>query len=480
MPFINSKGHWCGGVGGGTARWGTESGMGNVLAPEAGGTNWLERSSRDPEVIYQSCLGTPTCQLIIHNVDTGAKSVARPVGANFLCAGGGVWAAWLGANPNPAYVGVAASTGLHLPNAGLLGISHDGAIGLKAEYQSEGPNYVKEKNGDEWSIAESGIYDLQLLGNRQAVWRSYAEQGAVKTTPGVPVPVIITEAAYFLKMAEVDGKWYVCYASEQGLVIHPAQDGNNATILHPEDIERQFYVDFRAVGNRLYYAYAHTQGDEPVIIGSVAAVGGTAGTGSPGTGPGTSSGVGMTLKSEATYPIADKTTKIEEAAIVSLPAWPVQSGRGRIVHPLLGAYDYEVKPDQWTNMDADVIIPPVWASTRTMTGAINVLWKGNIRDVVVEERWLAPGGISMPISMLRMLYMIWTNPLDPQVGFVQWFPNYISPFGFKVIPMMLDAGGQALVFDDIVNYEDGNGPNGWVSSPVTLTLKMIERLTTVV
>lgn len=185
----------------------------------------------------------------------------------------------------------------------------------------------------------------------------------------------------------------------------------------------------------------------------------------------------MVLSSEATYPIADAGTAIIEAPILSLPAWPVQRGRGRIIHPLLGAYDYEVKPDEWVNLDADVIVPPVWASTRTMTGATNVLWKGYLRDVVVEERWKALGGLAMPIGMMRMLYMIWMNPLDPMVGYVEWYPNYISPLGFKVIPVSLTAGGQqGLAFDDVVNYLDDRGPDGWVTQPVTLMLKLVERI----
>jgi hypothetical protein len=104
------------------------------------------------------------------------------------------------------------------------------------------------------------------------------------------------------------------------------------------------------------------------------------------------------------------------------------------------------------------------------------LWNGHIRDVVVEERWKALGGLAMPITQLRMLLAIWTNPIDPDVGYVQWYPNYISSVGFKVLPVNLSTG-QGIVFDDIVNYKDPEGnPIGWISAPVSFTMKLVERL----
>jgi hypothetical protein len=159
------------------------------------------------------------------------------------------------------------------------------------------------------------------------------------------------------------------------------------------------------------------------------------------------------------------------------PSFPIGGGNGRIIHPILGAFDYETKPDEWVNMDADAIVAPVWASSRTLTSAANVLWAGNLRDVVVEERWKALGGLAMPITQFRMLLSIWTTPLDPDVGYVHWFPNYVTQLGFKVLPVGLSAGGQGITFDDVVNYKDEDGePIGWMTAPVTLTLKMVERL----
>jgi len=184
-----------------------------------------------------------------------------------------------------------------------------------------------------------------------------------------------------------------------------------------------------------------------------------------------------TIVVSGSFGVASAAEEIVSLPIEVFPAFPEESGRGRIVHPILGAFDYEVKPDEWVNIDADAVIPPVWSSSRTLTSAANVLWLGNIRDVVVEERWKALGGLAMPITQLRMLMAIWTMPIDPDVGYVHWHPNYITSVAFKVLPVMLSAGGQGLTFDDIVNYKDEFGdPIGWMTNPVTFQLKLVERI----
>lgn len=184
----------------------------------------------------------------------------------------------------------------------------------------------------------------------------------------------------------------------------------------------------------------------------------------------------ITLSNSNSFGVAGAATVQAVMELPIYPSYPQQGGRGRLIHPFYGTLDYDAKPDEWVNIDADVIIPPVWASTRTMSSAANVLWNGNIRDVVVEERWKATGGLAMPIGQLRMMLAMWTMPVDPDVGYVQWYPNYISPYGFKVIPVNLTAGGQGIVFDDVVNYKDDRGPDGWMTQPVTFTLKLVDRV----
>lgn len=208
------------------------------------------------------------------------------------------------------------------------------------------------------------------------------------------------------------------------------------------------------------------------------------GGGSPDTGSdigSTSLGTlpGVILSSSSTFNVVGAFEEVVTLPVEVWPAYPVGGGHGRIVHPLLGAFDYEVKPDEWVNIDANPVIQPVWSSTRTLTSAANVLWSGHIRDVVVEERWLALGGLAMPITQLRMLLAIWTMPVDPDIGYVHWYPNYITHLGYKVIPVMLQSGGSGggITFDDVVNYlDEDDNPIGWMTAPVTFTLKLVDRL----
>lgn len=182
------------------------------------------------------------------------------------------------------------------------------------------------------------------------------------------------------------------------------------------------------------------------------------------------------LTSSSTITVASSTIMTTSTQLQVLPPYLAPNGKGKIVHPLLGAFDYEVKPDEWVNVDGDVIIPPVWSSSKTLSGAANTLWAGNIRDVVAEERWNQP--LSMPITQLRIFLFIWTTPIDPAVGYVQWYPNYINNNGYNVIPLSLSAGDQDnLVFDDVVNTKDFAGnPDGWMTKPVTFKLKLVARI----
>jgi hypothetical protein len=162
-----------------------------------------------------------------------------------------------------------------------------------------------------------------------------------------------------------------------------------------------------------------------------------------------------------------------------------------MVHPVLGTFDYEYKPDQWVNVDGDIIVAPLWQSTKTLRGSVNTFWEGDISEVICEERWLSSGGMAMPVSQFRMLYAMWTTPVDPDVGYIQWFPNYANGNGYNVIisDMVCGAPGNSsmarqsgigyftLVLDDVVNYLGPDGENeGWATLPVSLFLKIVSKV----
>lgn len=194
----------------------------------------------------------------------------------------------------------------------------------------------------------------------------------------------------------------------------------------------------------------------------------------PSSPPEPTTAVAETLTSTATF---DVVAGVEALATIELNILPsfMGEGNGRIEHPFIGAFDYEVKPDEWVNIDKNSpVIMPMWASSQTLTSTANTLWLGDLKDVVIEERWTGKGGISMPITQLRMLMTIWTTPIDPDVGYVHWYPNYITQMAFKVLPLNLTVGGQGIALDDVSNYKDEDGEHiGWATGPVVLTLKLV-------
>ncbi|MXS85287.1 hypothetical protein ABO04_04975 [Nitrosomonas sp. HPC101] len=155
-----------------------------------------------------------------------------------------------------------------------------------------------------------------------------------------------------------------------------------------------------------------------------------------------------TLTSQTTFTVGEASTETTSVNITILPALTGgTTGKGRLVHPTLGTYDYEQCPDEWSNVDGDAIIAPIWTSSKTLNGASNTLTMGNLRDVVVEERWT--GEISAPLTMVRMLAFFWQNPPDPALGYVYWYPNYLNAHGYKVIITDLELNGTGLNFDFI-------------------------------
>ena len=75
------------------------------------------------------------------------------------------------------------------------------------------------------------------------------------------------------------------------------------------------------------------------------------------------------LTSQTTFTVGDASTETTSTSITILPALGASTGKGRLIHPTLGIYDYERCPDEWSNMDGDAIIAPIWASSSLASGA---------------------------------------------------------------------------------------------------------------
>ncbi len=173
------------------------------------------------------------------------------------------------------------------------------------------------------------------------------------------------------------------------------------------------------------------------------------------------------LTSQTTFTVGDASTDTTSTSITILPAIGASTGKGRLIHPTLGTYDYECCPDEWSNIDGDAIIAPIWASSKTLNGTSNTLMMGNIRDVVVEERWTS--GLSTSLEMVRILASFWQNPPDPALDYIKWYPNYVNTNGYNVILTNLELNGQGLNFDYISRQ-------GYVTGALVLRMRIAGRV----
>lgn len=177
-----------------------------------------------------------------------------------------------------------------------------------------------------------------------------------------------------------------------------------------------------------------------------------------------------TLTSTGSFTVGSGSVVTISAPLVVIPAASVGSGTGRLIHPTFGTFDYLRGPDEWQNMDGDAIIAPIWSSTKTLLGAANTLFVGDLRDVVVEERWTQR--VAMELDQARMFIAMWQLPPDPAAAYVQWYPSYANDLGFNVVLLDLIVGGsQGINLSPLVN----NG-EGWVRGPVTIKMRIVSRI----
>jgi hypothetical protein len=179
-----------------------------------------------------------------------------------------------------------------------------------------------------------------------------------------------------------------------------------------------------------------------------------------------------TLTSSTFFTVQNQPTLVETIQLTVVPAGTgAAGGYGRLVHPTFGTLDYTLPPHEWTNLDSDVMVPPTWAATKTLTSTANTLWAGALRDVVVTESWLPEGGLSMPMPMLRLLLAFYLNPPDLAAGsYIEWYPTYSCGLGFKVILEGLDIDGNTLKMTPQTKYTD------LIEFPISLKIRPVARL----
>ena len=175
-----------------------------------------------------------------------------------------------------------------------------------------------------------------------------------------------------------------------------------------------------------------------------------------------------TLTSSGIFSVGDSVLVQEQVSvpIISAPSFGGGSGTGRLVHPTLGTYDYVMAPPEWGNMDTDAIIPPIWASTKTLTGGANTLWSGYMKDVEVYERWT--GKVAMKAPQFRMFLDFWMNPPSPP-SYVEWYPSYMNGNGYQVIIVDVACGGAKGVNLDYLIFQ----VDGFIKGPVVLKMRLV-------
>jgi hypothetical protein len=177
-----------------------------------------------------------------------------------------------------------------------------------------------------------------------------------------------------------------------------------------------------------------------------------------------------TLTSSATLTLSDSTTVVESLTITALPSAPGGSGKGRLIHPTLGTYDYDSAPEVWTNMYSDAVIAPIWSAQRTLSGAASTLWAGDLRDVECTEIWSASHGLAMTVAQFAALLAMYQAPPDPATEWVEWYPSYVNALGFAVLLVNLTVGGaDAMQFSGYIH-------DGYIDAPVELTLRIVGRV----
>jgi hypothetical protein len=148
-----------------------------------------------------------------------AMSASANVPANTIYAGGDHVACWLGSKGDDR--GLYTTFGMRLPDAGLMGMGPDAAVGYKPLYQSNGPTNVREANGDDWQLTFGHAAFLTMYGARRNMW----QENFVVSVTNLPQPQVYYDnggGVWSPSAAFVGGQWWIAYySSAKGIVLHP-------------------------------------------------------------------------------------------------------------------------------------------------------------------------------------------------------------------------------------------------------------------
>jgi hypothetical protein len=213
-----------------------------------GGAQWLDAD----RIAYQH-LGSDGAYVAIYDTRTGQIGKAADRGGNTVVAGGGVWGAWL------AGFGSFASTGFASSSAVIAAVGPDGAIAYIPDYTGVGVR-VREQSGDEWVLTSAVAYDVQLLGQRRAIWR----EGFDIKTAGIADPAQLAGGVWRPRAVFAAGEWWVSYYADavSGLALHPFASTRGYVVATGD----AFGQDIVALNGGIREAWAIHEGEHPEDI----------------------------------------------------------------------------------------------------------------------------------------------------------------------------------------------------------------------
>ena len=235
MPFLNSRGDACHGVGGGYAN------VNNHRIALGGVMGWWD----DDTVAFFN--GDDNWIASLCHVPTQTITRLADVAGNHgYCSGQQSAAWWLGSNGidenGDAVGGVWSTVGVRKPLAGLMGMGPDNAIAYKPDYQSMGPTVYRRPDGSEWVIIPGSTDDPCLLGEDRILWMEGLRPHVLNLPPLTTTP----GQQWMGKAAFSAGQWwYGCYDGMRGVILHPfAFTGLGYSVVPTGDA----WVTLRALG----------------------------------------------------------------------------------------------------------------------------------------------------------------------------------------------------------------------------------------
>lgn len=135
---------------------------------------------------------------------------------------------------------------------------------------------------------------------------------------------------------------------------------------------------------------------------------------------------------------------------------------------------FELNPQIWTNIQAELLTRPLYAAQRTLTKTANVQFVGDITDLECRLTWMGGGDrIAMTWTFFSQLWNYFTNVPDvASAGYITWQPRDLNAHGYQILFTNLEAGGQNIIsLDSLAKAQDG-----FMHEAVTATFRIISKL----